>query len=171
MATVKLIIAWIKGLVGNSPKAAILIGVFILILCSLAWRCSKAAEIDLRTGSSFGPGGSGPVLGMQLYFPIGNAVGLYAGTLMWGATSIVPNNWSWEGGFRTCRWRFCASLGASYLQREDWIDASHTNYNLELTYLIGWHRIQSFDLAHLSNAGTQFPNTGRNAALLSFRLQ
>lgn len=165
------IIAWIRGLVGNSKKAAILIGVFILILCGLSWRCSKAAEIDLRAGSSFGPGRSGPVLGLNLYFPVGNRVDLYAGTIMWGTTAVVASNWSWEAGFRTCRWRVCASLGASYLQREDSIDASHTNYNLELIYLIGWHRVQSIDLTHLSNAGTLSPNTGRNAALLSIRLQ
>jgi hypothetical protein len=157
-------------LVGNAPKTAILIGIFILILCGLFWRCSSAAEIDVRGGYSFSHG-NGPVLGLQAYFPIGNRVDVFAGTLLWGDTQTDPNNWSWEAGLRTCRWKVCASLGASYLQRIDSVNGSHTNYNLELSYLIGWHRIQSIDFSHLSNAGTTPINQGRNAALVSFRLQ
>jgi hypothetical protein len=161
----------IRNLVGNSSKTTILIGIFILILCGLAWRCSSAAEIDLRMGPSFGPGASGAVLGMQLYFPVGNQVDLYAGTLLWGSTPLAPNNWDWSAGFRTCRWKVCASLGASYLQRIDAVNGSHTNFNLELSYALGWKRLSSIDMSHLSDAGTTAVNKGRNAALVSIRLQ
>lgn len=167
------ILQYLRGLVGNGLSATVAIFVFILVLVLLATRCSKAhgAEIDLRAGSSFGPGHFGPVLGLQLYQPIGNEVYLYGGTLLWGKTSTAENNWDWHAGFRACRWSFCASLGASFLQRIDAVNGAHTNYNLELAYRIGWHRVQSIDFAHLSDAGTTPINLGRNAALVSIRLQ
>ena len=55
-------------------------------------------------------------LGLNAIFPQGN-FDLYAGTLLWGSTPSVPNNWSWEAGLRACKAHLCASLGASYLQR------------------------------------------------------
>lgn len=169
----KSVLTYLRGLVGNGWQAAVGIFLFILILVILSTRCSKAsgAEIDLRAGSSFGPGRSGPVLGLNLYQPISNDVYLYGGTLLWGRTSRVENNWDWHGGFRACRWDFCASLGASYLQRIDAVNGAHTNYNLELAYRFSWWRLASIDIAHLSDAGTTPINLGRNAALLSFRLQ
>ena len=94
---------WLLGLLGNSPKTVLFIGLFILILCTLFWRCSKAAEVDLRAGSAFAHG-TGPVLGLQLYFPVENRLDVFAGTLLYGATATDPNNWSWEVGVRSCRW-------------------------------------------------------------------
>lgn len=158
-------------LVGNGKAATILIYVFIIILCALAWRCSNAADLDLRLGSSFGPGGAGPVVGVDLRFPQGNDLDLYAGTLLWGQTARTDTNWDWHAGFRVCRWRLCANLGASYLQKTDALDGSHTNFNLGVSYLIGWKRVRSIDYAHLSNAGSIMPNLGRNAALVAVRLQ
>lgn len=160
----------IRNLVGNNLKTSVLIAVFIVILCTLAYRCS-AAEIDLRMGSSFGPGGEGAVLGMEMFFPVGDGVDLYGGTTLWGATQDTGNNWDWHGGFRTCRGPFCACLGASYLKNTDSVDGSHANFNLGLSYTIGWHRVQNLVLTHLSNAGTEMPNRGRNAVLVGFRLQ
>lgn len=163
---------WLTRVVGNGKAATLLILLFIVILCVLGTRCAHAdGELDFRAGTSFGPGGSGPVIGMQLYYPIGTGLDLYAGTLLWGATATVPNNWDWHTGFRTCRWNLCASLGASYLQRVDAVNGAHTNYNLELSYLIGWKRLASIDLAHLSDAGTTPVNLGRNAVLGTLRLQ
>jgi Lipid A 3-O-deacylase (PagL) len=164
---------WLKGIVANNVKATVLILAFIVILCLLSYRCSAATldEVDLRAGTSYGPGGEGPVLGFQLYFPVGPGDHLYAGTHLWGATQVVASNWDWHGGYETCRGRFCADLGAAYLQRTDSVDGSHANFNLELRYLIGWKRVSSLDLTHLSNAGTTLPNLGRNAVLVGFRLQ
>lgn len=162
---------YLRGLVGNGWQATIAILIFIIVLVVLSTRCSHAAEIDLRAGSSFGPGHSGPVLGLNLYQPIGNDVYLYAGTLLWGKTSTVASNWDWHGGFRACRWNVCASLGASYLQTVDAVNGAHTNYNLEFAYRFNWWRLASIDFAHLSDAGTTPVNLGRNAALVSIRLQ
>lgn len=162
---------YLRRLVGNGWQATIGIFIFIGTVVLLATRCAHGAEVDLRAGESFGPGGSGPVLGLNLYQPIGNEVYIYGGTLLWGKTSIAENNWDWHGGMRVCRWSFCASLGASYLQRIDAINGAHTNYNLELAYRFDWHRIASLDFAHLSDAGTTPVNLGRNAALIAVRLQ
>lgn len=164
---------WVKGVVGNGPAATLAIFLFIAIVVVLAIRCTpaKSAEIDLRAGGSFGPGRFGPVLGLNLYQPIGNEVYVYGGTLLWGKTSVAENNWDWHGGVRVCRWSYCASLGASYLQKIDAVNGAHTNYNLELAWRPGWGRLASIDVAHLSDAGTTPVNLGRNAALVSVKLQ
>jgi hypothetical protein len=167
----KTFLLWLKGIVGNNVKSTILIVTFIVILCFVT--CTKAAtldEIDLRAGSSFGPGGEGPVLGLQLYFPVAPTVHLYVGTNLWGATQDTASNWDWHAGFQACKGAFCAALGAAYLQRADSVDSTHPNFNLELRYLIGWKRVSSIVLTHLSNAGTSIPNLGRDAALIGFRL-
>ena len=163
------VLLYLKRLIGNNPKASIGVGIFILILLLLSWR-ANAAEVDFRLGSSFATG-TGPVIGLSVHEPIGDRLDWYASALLWGKTEEAESNWSWQTGVRTCRWSFCASLGASYLQRMDGVNDSHTNFNLELSWLVGWHRVSSIDLAHLSDAGTSPINRGRNAALVSIRLQ
>lgn len=164
---------YLRRLVGNGWQATVGILIFIIVLVVLVTRCHSvhAAEIDLRAGSSFGPGKSGPVLGLNLYQPIGQDVYAYAGTLLWGRTAVVASNWDWHAGFRACRWDLCASLGAAYVQDIDAVNGAHTNYNLELAYRFSWWRLASLDIAHLSDAGTTPVNLGRNAALVSVRLQ
>lgn len=159
-------------IVGNGKAATILILVFIVILCGLLWRKAHAEEHTyLRVGSAFGPGGAGPVIGLDFRFPQGNDFDLYAGTLLWGNTPKSDTNWDWHAGIRTCRWRVCANLGAAYVQRTDANNGTHTNFNLGLSYQFNWWRLTSIDYAHLSNAGTSTVNLGRNAALLDVRLQ
>jgi hypothetical protein len=156
-----------------NAKTFALVGLFIVIVIVLLFRCStaKSAEFDLRGGASFGPGRTGPVLGLQIYEPIGNQVDVFAGTIIWGKTSVAATTWDWHAGFRTCRWSVCASLGASYLQNVDAVNGAHTNYYLGLSYVFGWSRIRSIDYVHLSDLGTTPVNKGRNAALVSVRLQ
>ncbi|MGH2902933.1 MAG: hypothetical protein ACRDK7_05020 [Solirubrobacteraceae bacterium] len=159
-------------LVGNGKTATIAIFLFILLVVILSWRAlAHGAEIDLETGASFGPGGTGPVVGMNLLQPIGNEVSVFAGTLLWGATPKVGTNWDWHAGFRTCRSSLCASLGAGYVQDIDVVNGAHTNFFLGVSYLIGWHRVGEIDFAHLSDAGTTPVNLGRNALLVGWRLQ
>lgn len=162
---------WLLGILGNKWKEALGVIAFIALLCLAFCQPTHSAEVDLRAGTSFGPGGYGPALGLQLYFPVSNGVDAYAGTILWGKTSLVPNNWDWHIGVRACRTRWCASLGASYLQRIDDVNGARTNFNLELSWLIGWKRCHSVDFTHLSDAGTTPINKGRNAVLLSIRLQ
>lgn len=154
-----------RKLLGN--RNVVLIFVFIAILCLLAWRCSEAAEIDLAGGMSFGGkhGAKGPVLGMDLFFPQGDGLDFYAGTMLWGETEVTKPNWDWHAGFQSCRFRFCASLGAAYVQVPDALNGSHLNFHLGLSYRCGLKRVRGLAIAHLSNAGTVSPNYGRNAAI------
>lgn len=169
--------AYFQQLVGNSRAATIGIFTFILILCSLFWRCSHAGEIDVRAGTSFGTEGWGPVLGLQFKAPLPqfNNTSWYAGTLLWGSTrykaQTVPNNWDWAAGVETCRGRFCGGLGMTYMQRIDAINGAHTNFMLSLSYKIDWRRLSSLDIVHISDAGTSDVNIGRQALLGSIRLQ
>ena len=171
------ILTWLRTLVGNGKWATIGIGIFILILCLAFCHRASADEIDFRAGSSFGTEGTGAVIGLNYLHPLPqlSQVDLYAGTLLWGSTTYndktVPNNWSWEGGLRGCQGRLCASIGAVYMQRIDAINGAHTNFNLELSWLLGWRRISSIDVTHISDAGTSTVNIGRQAALIGFRLQ
>lgn len=160
-------------LVGNGPAATVGIFLFIIIMCLLFWRHASAAEVDLRVGSSFGQHGSyGPVLGFRVLQPLGNDVSLAVGTNLWGSTGLTSNNWNWDVGFQSCRWaRFCAGIGAAYVQRIDAFNGAHTNYVLGLAYKIGWRRISSIDITHLSDAGTTPVNTGRQALMLAIDLQ
>jgi hypothetical protein len=171
------VIAWVRQLVGNGAAATVGIGMFIVI-CLLAFcHRAKAGEIDFRAGSSFGTEGVGPVIGLQVWTPLKtfNQVNAFAGTLLWGSTTFkgqtVPNNWDLHAGFEGCHGPFCAALGALYLQRIDAVNGSHANFCLQLAYRFGWRRVSGIEVVHISNAGTTDPNIGRQAALVSFRLQ
>jgi hypothetical protein len=152
-------------------KGYVAVGAFIVLLSLAFCRPAKSAEVDLRPGLSFGPGGTGPVLGLQIYFPIGNRVDIYTGTDIFGHTSVAGTNWDWHAGFRTCRAMFCASVGASYIQTIDRVNGAHTNYNLGLSWLIDWKRIASADYDHWSDLGTTPINKGRNVGFIAVRLQ
>lgn len=159
-------------IVSNNPKETLLIFAFILLLLFvLLMRRVYAAEVVVRPGMAFGTGGLAPVLGLDGRFPQGNNFALVAGTTLWGETSRTETNWDWHGGIVTCRGSFCASLEAVYLQGEDYINGSHAEFALGLSYRFHWMRVEGVELLHLSNAGTQMPNRGRNAVLLPIRLQ
>lgn len=163
---------WIKGLVGNSPKAAIGIGVFILLLVLLLVRCSPAHADDtvsLLAGTEVVTGGTGPALGLRIVVPARGDFNWYAGTTLLGKTEKTANNWAWFGGIEGCRWRLCAHIGPAYLQNIDALNGAHTNYNLGLTFRLS-DRL-SLEVEHFSDAGTTPVNVGRNLAMLAWRLQ
>lgn len=168
---------YIKQLVGNGKWATIGIFAFIVILCLAMCHKANAGELDLRLGSSFGTEGAGPVIGLQFRNPIAgfNQVNLFAGTLLWASTTYkgdtVPNNWDWHVGLEGCHRELCAGIGAAYVQRIDAINGAHTNFFLQLSWRPEWHRLASVDIAHISDAGTSSVNIGRQAAVVSVRLQ
>lgn len=166
----KAFVVWASGVVGNAAKVRVIIIAFIILLILVMCRSVKAAELDFLAGSSFLGGGNGPVIGLDGHFPVGQ-FDVFAGTRLWGATRYVPNNWSWEAGYHACRWSICAAFGATYLQRVDVINGSHANFFLELQYLLPWKRVKTITIDHISNAGTEYPNIGRNAALVEFQIQ
>lgn len=164
----------IRNLVGNNREASIGIAVFILIVLIVSCHPIKAhaeeAHVDFFTGMSFAQGSKGAVLGLDISHPINDSTEIYAGTDLWGKTAVVDNNWDWHIGFDSCRRRLCAGLGASYLQREDHLDGSHTNFYLRLFWKIG-NRLHAAEVKHISNAGTVMPNYGRQAIGPVWRLQ
>jgi hypothetical protein len=160
-------------LVGNKWKVAVGIFLFILFLIVVTSRCAQAAEVDLRTGVSV-TGGASAVLGIDYHIPVSPTLDFVAGTNLWSKNSLDDNNWDWHAGFRTCQWNFCAQLGATYVQRIDSLNGTHTNYNLQISYLIPWGRVSSVGLFHISNAGTtpnNGTNRGRNMVFVDWRLQ
>jgi hypothetical protein len=167
----------IASLVGNKGWAVGGIFAFIVILSLAFCHSARAGEIDLRAGSSFGTEGYGPVLGLQLKEPLAgfDQVNWFAGTLLWAKTrynnAYVQSNWDWHTGLEGCHGAWCAGIGAVYLQRIDAINGAHTNFMLQLSYKIGWKRISSIDITHISDAGTTPVNIGRQALIGSFKLQ
>ena len=161
-------------LVGNGKAATIGIFAFIVILCLCFARC-HAAQIDLEGGSSFGNPGYGPVLGLDVKqaLPSNPGVSVFAGTDLWGSTTYrgqtIASNWDWHLGIEGCKWRFCASIGPDFVQRVDAINGAHTNFHLGLSFKIT-DRF-SIQVAHISDAGTSNPNIGRQALMLSYKLQ
>lgn len=161
-------------LVGNSKAATIGIFAFIVILCLCFARC-HAAQIDLEGGSSFGNPGYGPVLGLDVKQALRSNPGIsvFAGTDLWGSTTyrgqVIASNWDWHLGIEGCKWRFCASIGPDFVQRVDAINGAHTNFHLGLSFKIT-DRF-SIQVAHISDAGTSNPNIGRQALMLSYKLQ
>jgi hypothetical protein len=168
-------IAYIRQLVGNGKWATVGIFAFIVILCLMFHRKAHSAEVDVLAGTSFGTQGYGPTLGLDVHQPITANPGLnvFAGTGLWGSTRFegqtVPNNWDWHTGIETCKWRFCARIGADYVQRVDAINGAHTNYNLGVKFKLSdrW----SIVMGHISDAGTSSPNVGRQMLSISYRLQ
>ena len=170
-------IAYIRQLVGNGKAATIGIFAFIVILCVLLFHChaATAAEVDVEAGSSFGTEGYGAVLGLEVRHPItaNKGFSLFAGTDLWGNTvyenHVVYNNWDWHAGVEACKWRVCAFIGPAFVQRVDAINGAHTNYHLGFDFLLSdrWR----ISIAHISDAGTSNPNIGRQALLISYRLQ
>ena len=168
--------SYIKQLVGNGTVATIGIFVFLILLAFMFHRTALGAEVNMGAGSSFGSEGAGPVLALNYRAPIGwDNPNLFAvaGTDLWGSTTYhgqtVVNNWDWHTGLSTCRGRWCADLGAAFVQRVDAINGAHTNYFLGLSFRIN-SRL-SLVLGHISDAGTSSPNVGRQGLFLSYRLQ
>ena len=161
-------------LVGNGKAATIGIFAFIVVLCLCFARC-HAAEIDVAAGSSFGNAGYGPTLNLEVKQTLQSnpGVSVFAGTDLWGSTThkgqTVLSNWDWHVGIEGCKWRFCASIGPDFVQRVDALNGAHTNFHLGLSFKIT-DRF-SIQVAHISDAGTSNPNIGRQALMLSYKLQ
>jgi len=161
-------INWFLGLLGNNPKAKVLIFAFIAILVLLAYRCSAQVGVNLAAGASFGCLEQAPVLALDLRAPFAEGFGWNVGTTLWGAASGVRNNWDWHARAEFSRWNFGAGIGMAYLQNIDAVNGSHAEFSLELFWR-PW-RVGA-DAIHLSNAGTTQVNCGRNAGMLDVKLR
>lgn len=165
--------SYLRQLVGNGKAATIGIGLFILILCVMFYHKALSAEIDIAAGTSFGTAGAGPVLGLNFTKEIQAGLNFTAGTDLWGSTqynaTTVPNNWDWHAGLEGCKWFVCAGIGPAFVQRVDAINGAHTDYYLGIKFKLS-ERLWLV-AGHISDAGTTSPNIGRQAIMLSYRLQ
>lgn len=165
----KILIA-IRNLVGNNLKTSI--GIALIVIILLYASCVKAnPHIIVSTAVSFGKGSLGAVLGLDLEFPQSDNINIFGGTTLWGKTDVADNNWDFHVGYEACKKIICAAIGAAYLQRIDALNGSHAEYYLRLSHKFDWGRLHDARAFHLSNAGTELPNHGRNAAGPSWKLQ
>ena len=140
----------------------LLITLLLLAVTSQA----RPAELLLNTGASFGTGGEGPVVGLNIALPNH----LLFGATFWGHTQWVASNGDLHAGLQACRGRLCGFAGAAFLEHTDWLDGSRWNFAISLSWHFDLGRAQSVDLFHLSNAGMRLPNYGRNAGWIAWRI-
>jgi hypothetical protein len=162
------------NLVGNNKPARYGILAFVLILVLLAFKCQAQPQVWLMPGASFGGGQpSAATLSLNLRVPLAEDLYIEAGPTLWGSTQEVRNNFDWHMRILVSKsspvGEVGAGIGAAYLQNTDALDGSHFNFSLML-FFRPFHRV-ALDLIHVSNAGTQSPNTGRQAIGPDFRLR
>ncbi len=177
----------------NNKKTKIAILIFVtLLLVAFCTHKAHSLDLPLTTSSklekqnsvfqhtysntpslSFGVGSaivreSAPVIGLTLNYPdrIGD-IDYEFGFNLVGATSTVNNNFGVNlrlvDGWGPVRLGF----GLAYLQHTDFINGSNLNFNLLAGYRLSsrW----TLDYSHWSNAGTVFPNLGRDMVTLNYK--
>jgi hypothetical protein len=135
----------------------------------LSWPL-HAAELLLGTGASLLHGDIGPVGSLDLTFPTAHAFDIVLGATVWGHTSAADTNSDVHIALRGCRGRLCATLGAIYLSHTDGLDGARANFLLGLSWRIGEGRAESVAYVHASDAAIRYPNYGRNAVIMQWRL-
>lgn len=170
--------AWLSALwnlVGNNKAMRWLIYAFVAIVLLLAFRCSVAQpQVWVNPGASFGGGyPTGATLSLTLRLPLASEMYLDFGPTLWGSRGDVHNNWDYHARLTLSKimpvGELGAGIGIAYLQNTDALDGSHANFAL-LLFFRPFHRL-SLDVIHVSNAGTDSPNTGRQAVGPSLRLR
>ena len=150
-------------------RTAVLVRVGATVLLLAAASAPARAQLLLGTGGSFGHGGNAPVVALD-YLSSGQRLGWEVGATAWASNHRVDANVDAHAALSLCRGRLCGMLGAAYLARADWLDGARLNFRLGLTWRIGAGPLQGIAVVHDSDAGIHYPNFGRNAALLEWRL-
>lgn len=157
----------------NNPKSTvklILVGLALIIGAVIYSTKAESAELDLGYGRTILRGPT-DIAAVTVVYPkqIGD-IDLYTGVLLIGTYDFrdVPqaNQVVVRSGFTAHIKQFGASLGVAKIQHEDDLNSGAINFNLGLSYR--WRRlVVSYN--HLSNAGTERPNIGRDMVILSWR--
>lgn len=154
----------------RNPRAAVVaIAIFpLLILIAFATEC-RGAELSFEAGRAVIHGET-PALALSLGFADRQSRTdfTYAcGILLIGENGPNANQLAAQcqviDGFR----RLDLGLGAVYLQNTDQWNGSHLNFSLLARYRFTdrW----SLAWRHFSNAGTKYPNIGRDMVLVGYR--
>lgn len=173
----------LNSLLRISSKTKILVTI-LMILLGVAFCTSKAHSLELpqltsdfryqseptlevAAGYAF-MRDPAPVVGLNINYPdrVGD-VDYELGFYLVGASRRVGSNFGGHirlvDGWGPVR----VGLGIAYLQHTDAINGSNLNFNLLLGYRV--HSRITLDYIHWSNAGTVYPNYGRDFLVLSYR--
>lgn len=151
---------------GNRKTQVGVAAVLLLLIGAFATQCAKAEDsyVQMGIGSTI-VRGQAPVIDLQLAYP---GAGPKDATIEVGATIIgasnfrgydQPNNFAFSAAVLDGFGGFDVGIGAAYLQNVDSYNGSHLNFKLILGY--HWDRV-SVRWSHFSNAGTVYPNKGRD---------
>lgn len=166
---------WFARLFRNPRASQVLSAIFLLLaIAGLATTC-RAGE----TQTQFGMGSTyarspTPVLDLAVTTTLGapgDARWQYGLTLVGSSTYMDREQGNQAAlsamlvdGFG----RFDVGLGVAFVQNLDIYNGSHANFSLMLAYRFQRLPI-TIAIRHWSNAGTKYPNLGRDFAILSWR--
>lgn len=160
--------AWFTRLFDNPSKAQI--GIFIalsLLILAFATQC-RSADLSFELGSTV-VRGPAPVIGFALTFPgAGPKDADYLCTVhLIGSAGANSNQAAYQcmlvDGFK----KFDVGFGLAYLHHTDEYNGSCLNFGLMLGLRMTDHLVARY--RHISNAGMQAPNLGRDYVLVSYR--
>lgn len=169
------------SLFNNPPQVVRILVVFVILIClGFLAHChsANAAEpyVQLSAGSTY-VRGPAPVLDLGFTWPAPqskhNDFWKTDLTVIGSSTfkgQSAPNNFAARGLYVTGFGDFDIGLGLAWMQNPAPFNGSPINFTLELAYRFQTWPI-TLSVSHLSNAGTQLPNYGRDFITLGYRFK
>lgn len=159
----------------RNPKTQIMVGIVLaLFLAGAATTCRGEPLLQFGIGSTI-IRGQAPVIDLAVVYPqAGPADSDYvAGLTLIGESDYrgpQRNQIAWRAGIVEGFGRFDVGIGAAILQNEDAFNSCRMQFVLSLGYrFLRWP--VTAGVQHFSNAGTCFPNVGRDMATISWRFR
>ena len=158
---------------GNAPKVVAVLVVFIALWLIAPIKSCHAAELELTGGVAVIRGNTSS-LGAKLIVPnvVGDYGDLACGILLIGASTWNGNNQTQaivHCQLQTRISRFVFGIGPAKLQHADAYNSGGVNFSLSAQVrayrdlYLGWQ--------HFSNAGSLYPNYGRDVVTASWRFK
>lgn len=169
------------GLFNLNPKVLLAVGALIVLLsiglcipqCHAAEQPLDAPYVQLDVGSTV-VRGQAPVLDLTFTEPasvLRHAFWQESLTIIGSSTlngKAVPNNFALRGLFVDGFGRFDVGLGLAWIDNYLPYNGQHVNFALQLDYRFKVLPV-TLTYAHMSDAGTQLPNLGRDIVMLGWR--
>ncbi len=164
------------GLFNNPPTVVKAIALFVaLFILGLAVRCHAEDYVQVSAGSTY-IRGPAPVmdLGFRWDAPQSTRDFWKVDLTVIGTSTFqgvaAPNNFALRGLYVTGFGHADIGLGLGWMQNPQPYNGSPVNFTLELAYRFEALPI-TLTAVHLSNAGTQSPNYGRDALMIGWRFK
>ena len=170
----KATVAFAARLSQNNPKLKPLIFLFVAVFVGSLFFVSRCAAADLSfEGGTTVVRGEAPVFGMVVELP-----GLFAKSAGVAFTAHLIGDSTFEGQHQNNQiaagaivfnriGRFDIGLGLAKLQNDDAYNSGNINFELEVRWRVNDHLWLT--QRHFSNAGSHFPNEGRDLTLVTYR--